>query len=109
MQIAPTPLSFTGDGFKDLAMYDEDGNGWIDENDEIFSKLLIWSKDENGNDEFLPSAVTTVPIVEKEVCSASAKYWAVVRDVCTIINWESLDGIWLSIRDDSLSLKRQRV
>ncbi len=41
----------SGDGFKDLAMYDEDGNGWIDENDEIFSKLLIWSKDENGNDE----------------------------------------------------------
>jgi hypothetical protein len=41
----------SGDGFADLAMYDEDGNGWIDENDEIFSKLLIWSKDENGNDE----------------------------------------------------------
>jgi len=41
----------SGDGFYDLSMYDEDGNGWIDENDEIFSKLLIWSKDENGNDE----------------------------------------------------------
>ena len=41
----------SGDGFKDLMIYDEDGNGWIDENDEIFSKLLIWSKDENGNDE----------------------------------------------------------
>lgn len=41
----------TGDGFYDLSQYDEDGNGWIDENDEIFSKLLIWSKDENGNDE----------------------------------------------------------
>lgn len=41
----------SGDGFADLSMYDEDGNGWIDENDEIFSKLLIWSKDENGNDE----------------------------------------------------------
>lgn len=41
----------SGDGFKDLAIYDKDGNGWIDENDEIFDKLLIWSKDENGNDE----------------------------------------------------------
>ena len=41
----------SGDGFKDLMIYDEDGNGWIEENDEIFSKLLIWSKDENGNDE----------------------------------------------------------
>ena len=41
----------SGDGFSDLTIYDEDGNGWIDENDEIFSKLLIWSKDSEGNDE----------------------------------------------------------
>ena len=39
-----------GDGFKDLATYDEDGNGWIDENDSIFSKLKVWTKDEYGND-----------------------------------------------------------
>ena len=40
----------SGDGFKDLASYDEDGNGWIDENDSIFSKLKVWTKDENGQD-----------------------------------------------------------
>lgn len=40
----------SGNGFSDLAVYDEDGNGWIDENDEIFSKLRIWSKDKDGND-----------------------------------------------------------
>lgn len=40
----------SGDGFADLAEYDEDGNGWIDENDEIWSKLKIWCRDENGND-----------------------------------------------------------
>ena len=39
-----------GDGFADLARYDEDGNGWIDENDAIFNSLKIWCKDENGND-----------------------------------------------------------
>ena len=39
-----------GDGFADLAKYDEDGNGWIDENDSIWSKLKIWCKDEKGND-----------------------------------------------------------
>ena len=39
-----------GDGFADLAQYDEDGNGWIDENDSIWSHLKIWSQDENGND-----------------------------------------------------------
>lgn len=41
----------SGDGFADLQAYDEDGNGWIDENDDIWSKLQIWCKDENGNDQ----------------------------------------------------------
>lgn len=40
----------SGDGFADLAAYDSDGNGWIDENDEIWDKLLIWTKDEYGRD-----------------------------------------------------------
>lgn len=39
----------SGDGFADLAVYDEDNNGWIDENDEIWNKLKIWVQDENGN------------------------------------------------------------
>ena len=38
------------DGFADLATYDEDGNGWIDENDPIFDKLQIWTKDASGRD-----------------------------------------------------------
>ncbi|MBQ9437842.1 MAG: hypothetical protein IJU50_05870 [Lachnospiraceae bacterium] len=41
----------SGDGFLDLAKYDQDGNGWIDENDEIFDKLKIWVKDEEGHDQ----------------------------------------------------------
>jgi len=40
----------SGDGFADLSLYDSDNNGWIDENDSIFDKLRIWTKDENGND-----------------------------------------------------------
>lgn len=40
----------SGNGFADLAEYDEDGNGWIDENDDIWNKLQIWCKDENGKD-----------------------------------------------------------
>ncbi len=35
----------SGDGFKDLSIYDDDKNGWIDENDAIFDKLQIWQKD----------------------------------------------------------------
>ena len=40
----------SGNGFADLAKYDSDGNGWIDEADEIWEKLLIWTKDDEGND-----------------------------------------------------------
>ena len=40
----------SGDGFGDLREYDSDGNGWIDENDDVFSKLKVWCKDENGKD-----------------------------------------------------------
>ena len=45
--------ALNGDGFADLAKYDNDGNGWIDEADEIFDRLLIWSKDANGNDQLV--------------------------------------------------------
>lgn len=40
----------TGNGFAELARYDEDNNNWIDENDSIFHKLRIWVKDSNGTD-----------------------------------------------------------
>ena len=40
----------SGDGFSDLAQYDSDKNRWIDEADEIWSKLMIWSKESNGKD-----------------------------------------------------------
>lgn len=43
----------TGNGFDELAEYDLDGNGWIDEADEIYSKLKVWIKDEAGNDKLL--------------------------------------------------------
>lgn len=39
----------SGDGFSDLAKYDQDGNHWIDENDDVYARLLIWSMDANGN------------------------------------------------------------
>lgn len=43
----------SGNGFADLAAYDEDGNGWIDEADSIFNDLKIWMKDKDGNDVLL--------------------------------------------------------
>ena len=38
----------TDNGYGELSQYDEDGNGWIDENDSVFHQLKIWYHDENG-------------------------------------------------------------
>ena len=43
----------SGNGFKDLAVHDEDGNGWIDENDAVYSRLKIWTKDASGKDKLM--------------------------------------------------------
>lgn len=43
----------SGDGFKDLAVYDDDGNGWIDEADSVFDKLRIWTKNPDGTDKLV--------------------------------------------------------
>lgn len=40
--------ALTGDGFAELAEYDEDGNNFIDEADSIFSDLGIWYKTAEG-------------------------------------------------------------
>jgi len=40
----------SGNGFEELAAFDEDHNMWIDENDSVFSKLSVWTKGENGED-----------------------------------------------------------
>ena len=39
--------ALSGNGFADLATYDEDGNGFIDEGDSVFDDLLIWRKIED--------------------------------------------------------------
>lgn len=39
----------TGNGFGELAQYDDDGNGWIDEGDDIFRGLRLWSQRPDGS------------------------------------------------------------
>ncbi|MCP4022041.1 MAG: hypothetical protein GY729_09385 [Desulfobacteraceae bacterium] len=43
----------TGNGFMELAAFDEDQNNWIDENDAVFEKLSVWTKDAAGNDKLI--------------------------------------------------------
>ena len=40
----------SGDGFGELAQLDNDGNGWLDENDPLYAELVVWMRDEAGND-----------------------------------------------------------
>jgi hypothetical protein len=49
--------ALTGEGFAELAQFDDDGNGWIDEADSVFVQLRLWSSD--------PSSLST--LAEQEV------------------------------------------
>lgn len=50
----------SGDGFADLAAFDTDANGWIDENDAVYGDLRLWRKDAAGNDTLLTLAEADV-------------------------------------------------
>jgi hypothetical protein len=39
----------TDSGFGELARLDGDGNGWIDENDDAFARLSVWTPDAEGD------------------------------------------------------------
>ena len=54
----------SGDGFGELAAYDTDHTGWIDEGDAIYGDLRLWSKDAAGND-------TLASLKEKGVAALS--------------------------------------
>ncbi len=43
----------TDDGFAELAQYDSDGNLWIDEQDSVYDRLRIWTRDDEGNQQLL--------------------------------------------------------
>lgn len=38
----------SNNGFTELAAFDEDGNGFIDEGDSVYSQLRIWQRDSSG-------------------------------------------------------------
>ncbi len=42
--------ALSGDGFADLAQYDQDSNGFIDEGDAVFKQLRLWQRDAQGVD-----------------------------------------------------------
>ncbi len=66
----------SGNGFADLAKYDADGNGWIDEADSVYSKLKVWTKDENGKDVLLSLSEADVGAI----CLTSSKTPFALKD-----------------------------
>ncbi|GGC00548.1 hypothetical protein GCM10011352_28370 [Marinobacterium zhoushanense] len=44
--------ALSGNGFADLATYDEDGNGFIDEGDSVYAQLKIWIQGAEGADQY---------------------------------------------------------
>ncbi len=50
----------TGNGFAELAAYDQDHNGWIDENDAAYQKLSVWTRDAAGRDTYRSLAQANV-------------------------------------------------
>ncbi len=43
----------SGNGFEELARFDTDKDGWIDEDDDVFDKLKVWIRNEDGSDKLL--------------------------------------------------------
>lgn len=62
----------TGSGFGELKEYDSDGNNWIDENDEVFSKLKIWTTGADGQKTLL--AIAEVGVGAIYLGSATTKF-----------------------------------
>lgn len=50
----------SGDGFADLAQWDDDGNGWIDAGDAVFSRLQVWRMGAEGQPTLTSLASTDV-------------------------------------------------
>jgi len=46
----------SGNGFSDLAAYDDDANGFIDEGDSIYDSLRIWQRYEDGSQQLFALA-----------------------------------------------------
>jgi hypothetical protein len=50
----------SGNGFAELAGYDDDRNGWIDAGDSVYYDLSVWEKSETGKDRLIALADTGI-------------------------------------------------
>lgn len=70
----------SGDGFEELREYDEDNNSWIDENDSIFNDLLIWEKNEEGDDTLLTLGQAGIGAIYLSAVDSGFTYSSGIKD-----------------------------
>ncbi|GLS05124.1 hypothetical protein GCM10007860_22740 [Chitiniphilus shinanonensis] len=83
----------SGDGFADLAIYDGDKNGWIDEGDAIWGQLRVWIKDDAGNDRMLN--LTELGVGAIYLGSARGDF-TLKDDANNTLGQVRSSGVWLS-------------
>lgn len=54
--------ALSGNGFADLAQYDEDGNGFIDEGDAVFSRLLLFRPGDVSSSSFAAKSISSAGV-----------------------------------------------
>lgn len=59
----------SGNGFAELAQYDSNGDGWIDENDPVFKQLKLWTKNAQGGDALSSLAAGGVGAISLQAAS----------------------------------------
>jgi hypothetical protein len=100
-------------GFSHLAEYDADNNQWIDENDEIFSKLKVWSKDAEGNDQLMSLAEAGVGAIYLGSTSSS---FDLTDDQNNLLGQVKRSGVFLyedgnvsTIQELDIAIREQQV
>lgn len=64
----------SGNGFKELSKYDEDNNGWIDENDSVYDNLQIWQHDDSGNSSLIALGKSGIGAIYLNSAQTDFKY-----------------------------------
>ncbi|MCG6551055.1 MAG: hypothetical protein L7F77_01910 [Candidatus Magnetominusculus sp. LBB02] len=64
----------TGNGFSELAGYDSDNNGWIDENDPVYKNLSVWTKNADGGDKLTSLKALGIGAIDVSALSTTYAY-----------------------------------
>ncbi len=62
--------AISGNGFSELAGYDEDRNGWIDAGDSVYYDLSVWEKGADGEDRLVALADTGIGAIYLDAVSS---------------------------------------